>query len=59
MQSTGSHRKRKKVKDLSASEAEQRDQERRKEQGEGYTYIPMVGWYCRRKIARRSHETDN
>ncbi len=58
MQTTGSHRRRK-TKKISASELERRDHERRTGPSEGYTYIPMVGWYCRRKIARRSYETDH
>ncbi len=59
MHATESHRRRRKEKELFNSEAERRNQERRHEEGEGYTYIPIVGWYCRRSIARRSRETDN
>lgn len=32
---------------------DRRATERRKSQGDGYTYIPMVGWYCRREESRR------
>lgn len=32
---------------------DRRNAERRKAKGDGYTYIPMVGWYCRREESRR------
>ena len=59
MQTAGSNRRRKKDEKIFASEPERRNHNRRTEQGEGFTYIPMVGWYCRRNIARRSYETDH
>jgi hypothetical protein len=59
MRTTGSHQKTRKDKEFIDSEAERRNQERRREQGEGYTYIPIVGWYCRRSKLRRDRETDN
>ena len=37
------------------SPQEQRDKDRRKANCDGYTYVPMVGWYCRRTQVRRSN----
>lgn len=37
---------------------EQRRKDRRKVKCDGYTYIPMVGWYCRRKKSRRNGVDD-
>lgn len=36
---------------------DRRDQERRQTESEGFIYIPMVGWYCRRDQTRRSDDT--
>ena len=35
---------------------DRRSAERRKAKGDGYTYIPMVGWYCRREESRRGDD---
>ena len=32
---------------------DRRNDDRRKVSCEGYVYIPMVGWYCRRDATRR------
>lgn len=39
------------------SPEDRRTNERRKAEGDGYTYIPMVGWYCRREESRRDDDT--
>lgn len=39
-----------------APPADRRATERRKSKGDGYTYIPMVGWYCRREESRRDDD---
>ncbi|MCP4343308.1 MAG: hypothetical protein GY799_31640 [Desulfobulbaceae bacterium] len=36
------------------SPQERRDKDRRKVLCDGYTYVPMVGWYCRRTQIRRN-----
>ena len=36
---------------------DRRNQERRQASSEGYVYIPMVGWYCRRDATRRRTDT--
>lgn len=36
---------------------DRRNQERRQAKCEGFTYIPMVGWYCRRDQSRRNEDT--
>jgi hypothetical protein len=33
---------------------DRRHKDRRKQTGEGYTYISMVGWICRREHRRRN-----
>ena len=33
-----------------------RNEDRRKINCDGYTYIPMVGWFCRREQTRRNDE---
>ncbi len=33
--------------------SDRRDQDRRQEPCEGYTYVSMVGWICRREKSRR------
>lgn len=33
---------------------ERRTKNRRKTSCNGYTYLPMVGWYCRREKSRRN-----
>ena len=33
---------------------ERRKDNRRKVARDGYTYVPIVGWYCRRAKARRN-----
>jgi hypothetical protein len=38
------------------SPQEQRDKDRRKVNCDGFTYVPMVGWYCRRAQTRRNNE---
>ena len=38
------------------SPADRRTTERRKAKGDGFTYIPMVGWYCRREESRRGDD---
>jgi hypothetical protein len=35
---------------------DRRGVDRRKAKGDGYTYIPMVGWYCRRAESRRDDD---
>lgn len=37
------------------STQERRDKDRRKVNSDGYTYVAMVGWYCRRKQIRRNN----
>lgn len=37
---------------------DRRNQERRQIKCEGFTYIPMVGWYCRRDQSRRNEDTN-
>jgi len=43
----------------SPPDGERRCENRRKDRSEGYTYIPMVGWYCRRERVRRGEEFKN
>jgi hypothetical protein len=38
------------------SPQKRRNEDRRKVNSDGYTYIPMVGWYCRREQTRRKNE---
>ena len=53
-----SHAKHPRDSDLQKESADdRRDQERRQTESEGFIYIPMVGWYCRRDQARRSDDT--
>jgi hypothetical protein len=33
--------------------SDRRDEDRRREPCEGYTYVSMVGWICRREKCRR------
>ena len=35
---------------------ERRDQDRRKEPCEGFTYVSTVGWICRREQCRRKDD---
>ena len=35
---------------------DRRDQDRRKEPCEGFTYVSMVGWICRREQSRRKDD---
>lgn len=37
---------------------DRRDKERREKSQEGFIYIPMVGWYCRRNKARRGRKQE-
>lgn len=39
-----------------AEPSDRRTTDRRKCKGDGYTYIPMVGWYCRRAEKRRDDD---
>lgn len=39
------------------SSDDRRNEERRQNKCEGFTYIPMVGWYCRRDQSRRTDDT--
>ncbi len=32
-------------------------EDRRKAKADGYTYLPIVGWYCRRIQARRNNDS--
>jgi hypothetical protein len=42
----------------SAAPEEKRGKEdRRKAKSDGYTYVPIVGWYCRRNQTRRSDDS--
>ncbi|EKD36527.1 MAG: hypothetical protein ACD_75C01476G0002 [uncultured bacterium] len=40
----------------SDEDQDRRTTERRKSKCDGYTYIPMVGWYCRREESRRGDD---
>lgn len=53
MQSTGSPQNNKDYETQVTSEMDRRSRNRRKKQSEGYTYVPIVGWYCRRATIRR------
>jgi uncharacterized membrane-anchored protein YitT (DUF2179 family) len=57
MQTTASPKTKRKGKTYSASVTDRRNKNRRKKAREGYTYIPMVGWYCRREKERRGDES--
>jgi hypothetical protein len=39
-----------------AEQQDRRTTDRRKRKSDGYTYIPMVGWYCRREEKRRGDD---
>lgn len=38
-------------------EEERRNDDRRKARCDGYTYVPIVGWYCRRTQTRRNDDS--
>jgi len=44
-------------KDRPSDPTNRRQQDRRKVECEGYIYIPMVGWFCRRDRNRRGDDS--
>lgn len=42
---------------IKPSTKDRRTQDRRQTECEGFVYIPMVGWYCRRDHTRRNDDT--
>lgn len=42
--------------DIDQDSVGRRHEERRNTYSEGYTYLSMVGWYCRRERSRRKGE---
>ncbi len=46
-------------KKMAIDQKDHRLEERRKEPCEGYTYITMVGWVCRREKNRRDKDKSN
>jgi hypothetical protein len=42
--------------DPDAELSDRRNHDRRKEPCEGYTYVSMVGWICRREKSRRKDD---
>ena len=44
------------VDDQDVGNSDRRNNDRRKEPCEGFTYVSMVGWICRREQTRRKDE---
>jgi hypothetical protein len=45
--------------DGDAESSDRRNRDRRREPCEGYTYVSMVGWICRREQSRRKDDPFN
>jgi len=56
MQMTNSHQINRPQEERPIASLDRRDKDRRERSQEGFIYIPMVGWYCRRSKARRSRK---
>jgi len=56
MQMTNSHQRNNTHENRPVVGLDRRDKDRREKSQEGFIYIPMVGWYCRRNKARRCRQ---